>query len=344
MFAVILAMLPHLVLADTVTTGETINTLDYFISKHPDKTLGGSHNQNQFVTGDTSYYVKWAADAFEVHTWDNDNIYLREDHSWKYTEGYAFRPGIWMKRSMQVGEKVEELTNAAYYFSTPTCSPTSTVTLPYTNTLEQHIPTYDLGGDLDKQDVIVLKYDYSTTLNPGNFEKFYYSKEWGWVKWEMYQQNTLAQTSIFNKINSNPTTPQINASCTHGGTVNAQADSIIFPAQLLRILNGQVVKTADNSTLYYITQESMRVSSCPKQLQQDYGISKQDALVISQEELDAYPPLNYVRAKSSVYKLEGLKKRLVKTSAFKKYAIAPDALPQINLRDISCYKTGSTIR
>jgi hypothetical protein len=65
------------------------------------------------------------------------------------------------------------------------CKPTTEGRFPYEMTLEAHIPNFDVGGDLGIQDVIVLKFDYFGC--PRNFEKFYYSREWGWIKWELYK-------------------------------------------------------------------------------------------------------------------------------------------------------------
>ena len=52
------------------------------------------------------------------------------------------------------------------------------------------------------QDVIVLKYDWVAEI-----EVFYYSKEWGWIKWENYTVGgVLKAAAFFNKIDVNPPT------------------------------------------------------------------------------------------------------------------------------------------
>src|ERR1043165_7821800 len=99
------ASYPRWVDADPVIP-EVIDTLDFFVTKHPGVALTGSHNHSQVVSGNTSYYVKWSGEAFEVHTWDDNFIYLAEDHSWKPSVSYTFSPGIWMKRYMRVGERI----------------------------------------------------------------------------------------------------------------------------------------------------------------------------------------------------------------------------------------------
>jgi hypothetical protein len=328
----------------TPAAAETINTLDYFVSKHLDKGLSGSHNQNQVVTGNTSYYVKWATNAYEVHTWDDTYIYLAEDHSWKYDQGYAFRPGLWMKRNMQVGESLVQSGNMSYYFSNEECKLTSTTALPYTMTLENHIKAYNVGGDLGKQEVIVLKYDYSAaSVNPGNFERFYYSKEWGWVKWELYNGGALIQTSLFNKINGHPDQPDKNISCTRGGATAAGQDPVVYPLPAFKILTGKTVRAFNDSAIYYITQQSQRQYVCDPAVLASYGVAAPDVQVVLPEDLEQYPALSFVRVRDTggIYKLTGETKNLVTAAAQKKYGIiAPDALPQVDAQDLACYKNG----
>jgi|GEM_PF-2792351 len=324
--------------------GETINTLDYFLSKHPGQGLTGSHNQNQVVTGNTSYYVKWAADAYEVHTWDDQYIYLNEDHSWKYNQGYAFRPGIWMKREMKVGEPLSQPDNTAYYFSSDTCAAAATTALPYTMTLEKHVKNYDLGGDLGRQDVIVLKYDYSTSVNPGNFERFYYSKEWGWVKWELYSGAKLEQTSLFNKISNNPIQPDKSMSCTRGGATASGPDPLaLLPT--FKILTGKVARAFGGSAIYYITEQGRRQYVCNPGILAYYGITGSDVQVVLPEDLMQYPALSFVQVRRTgdIYKLEGETKHLVTADAQKTFGVAPGAVPPVDAQDLSCYQDGFSL-
>ncbi len=325
-------------------TPEIIDTLDYFVSKHLDKTLNGSHNQNQVVAGNISYYVKWEAAVYEVHTWDDDYIYLREDHGWQYDKGYAFRPGRWMKRSMKIGEAIAEPNNLGYYFNYNGCELTNVSPAPYTMVLEKHVARYNMGGDLGRQEVIVLKYDYSTENTPGNFERFYYSKEWGWVKWELYNHNKLIKTSIFNEISDPPTVPDINSSCTHTGAVIANDDQVVYPLPVFRLLTGKVVRAADSSDLFYITQQAQRQYVCNSQVLINYGLNASDTMTVPREELNFYQPLAYVRLADAVYKLEGEQKHRVDPGAFAKYNIDLATLPAVTAREISCYNLGSIAR
>jgi hypothetical protein len=191
----------------TTCQAETINTLDYFISKHPTQSLTGTHNTNQVITGNSSYYVKWSANVFEYHTWDDNYIYMREDHSGVPNPVYEFYPGLWMKRSTNIGEKIDMHNNIVQWYDS-NGKIDHQAPFPYEMTLEAHNPSFDIGGDLGTQDVIILKYDYAVS-----YEKFYYSKDWGWVKWELYSSdNTLLQSSIFNLISGPiivPTAPYV---------------------------------------------------------------------------------------------------------------------------------------
>lgn len=194
----------------------TINTLDYFITKHPGKGLTGTHPFSQTIDGQTSYQVKWDTSIFEIHKWDENFIYLNEDHSGAPVNFYSFKPGIWMKRNMQIGEKITENDNIIEWFN-PSCRSLGKQSFPIEITLEKRIPDYDLGGDLGKQDVIILKYDSSLSNPKGIYERFYYSKEWGWVKWEEYSKTDDSKptnTSIFNKISSEePLNPNKAVAC-----------------------------------------------------------------------------------------------------------------------------------
>lgn len=179
---------------------EIINTLDYFLTDHPDKSLTTQEQQGQMgqvVVGAVSYYTKWSPHSFELHEFDEDYIYLLEDHSLAPHPAYSFYPGTWLKRTMQVGETINVDNNRIQWYDAQ-CKPTTSGQFPYKMTLERHESKYNIGGGLGEKDVIVVKYDWGPP--GGDFERFYYSKEWGWIKWEKYTNGELAQTAIFNKI------------------------------------------------------------------------------------------------------------------------------------------------
>ncbi len=213
--------LPIPVIAPTtapVTTSsipETINTLSYFLNTSG-KALTGSHPMNQTLAGNTAYYVKWASDSYEIYTYDNNYIYLSEDHSGSPVPGsYTFSNGKWLKISMKVGEQINAQDNMIqnYIVNSASCVPSTKASFPYTTTLLEHIPKYDAGGQLGIQDVIVVLYDYRTS-GVSDYEKSYYAKGLGWIKWELYRNNTLIQTSSFNQFsNATPLPPALGNSC-----------------------------------------------------------------------------------------------------------------------------------
>ena len=187
-------------LSGVPAAAQEIDTLDYFVTKHPDKGLTGAHPLSQTIIGSRSYYVKWGGDAFEVHRIDEAAglIYLEEDHG-TGAGVYSLRPGAWLKIHMQIGETIANYGAAhtiRYYHAD--CTVAKENAFYYETTLEKRIPDLDLGGDLGKQDVIVVGYGLPGT----GWERDYYSREWGWVMWEEYagDKKTLKNRSVFNKV------------------------------------------------------------------------------------------------------------------------------------------------
>lgn len=188
----ILFFLATSLIFSTSVRAETIDILDYFVSDHAigGKSYPQSLNFTQYVSGNVSFYVK-NTNIYEYHTWDDNYIYLKQDNSvgdfpigGGIANSYRLYPGIWMKRKMQVGEKIDVPTQVDWY--NKFCS----VIKHWDNWgyyvyLENYIGNYPAGGDLGNQEVIVLRYDYGS-----GFEKFYYSKEWGWIRWEEWDAET----------------------------------------------------------------------------------------------------------------------------------------------------------
>jgi len=172
---------------------DKVDTLEYFISSHTLVSgLNGTHHLSQSICGTSSTYFKWwdgddstKCTIFEVHTWDTDFINLVEDH--EPANFYTRAPGHWLMRCMAVGDSFDGTSNQINYGSG--CSPVSQAPFRYTNTLESQ-GQLDLGGSLGAQDVIVLKYDYGD-----HFERFTYSSEWGWVKWDRYKPDGTIETN-----------------------------------------------------------------------------------------------------------------------------------------------------
>jgi hypothetical protein len=148
-----------------------------------------------------------AADSFERYTYDDQYIYLREDHS-DANRGYTFTEGRWLKRSMVIGESVVAGTNRAQHFDVRGggCAPTEQGIFPYTNTLVSRHQRYHLGSGLGIQDVIVMQYDYRVG-GQGEYERMYYAKGLGLVKWELYRDAALLHSSTFTGFSTTPLTP-----------------------------------------------------------------------------------------------------------------------------------------
>lgn len=218
--------------------GTIPDTLEYFISDHwQDKGLTGSHPLSQEIdnTKKRAYYSKWAeagdlagySSKFELFTWDDTNVYLREDHSGSPVPYYSFSPGSWIKRKMQIGEKITTANNQIQVYDNscqPTTSsgPLTTGIFPIETTLEshqQHFNIYQYLGQTypgtadyisNDLDIIVIRYDTSAI-----YEKMYYSKEWGWILWEEYRKadNVLTNRSHFYRIEDTPLKPIKEAIC-----------------------------------------------------------------------------------------------------------------------------------
>lgn len=206
---------------------EEIDTLEFFLSKHEDKELitddGGRHSQR--TIGNSVFRIKWGdPQSHEYFTWDDQYIYLRYDNTWGEDSAHAGAtsyefaevPGMggrWMKRKMRVGEVINVDSANAQIWHTPDCAVHSRHHLKYTNTLEAHNPQYNAGGDLGIQDVIILRYQWG----PTSYERFFFSKEWGWIRWEFYQDGQLKNVAVMNKISPCP-------------PINPQPKCVNFPA------------------------------------------------------------------------------------------------------------------
>lgn len=184
-----------------------VDTLDYFVSDHAlriNPTGPKATEVTQYVSGNFSFYAKTNA-AYEYHTWDGINIYLNQDTSvgnfsvnGATATSYRMSGGVWMKRFMKLGERIEVHPTVTWYDNN--CHEVAKwTTWYYFVTLEKEIPNFQVGGDLGNQDVIVLKYDYLS-----GYEKFYYSREWGWVRWEEYDAQTdqMKRSVDFNRFSS----------------------------------------------------------------------------------------------------------------------------------------------
>ena len=196
----------------------TVDTLDFFLTKHPDKALketatGTEINQVIDLSRRRVYLMKWGPRSFVGYTWDDAFIYFLEEHEMDFPNAqasalnYSFAPGYWFKRRMQVGESLDGTASGpfqtviTYYDSPHTCNVASSAAYPMKTILESHLPGFAIGGDLGVQDVIVPR------LEQGSFsEKETYSREWGLVRWQhcTLDGSTCDTTVTFNTVAADP--------------------------------------------------------------------------------------------------------------------------------------------
>lgn len=175
-----------------------MDTLNYFLGGHTRRNDLTSLQITHYLSGNNSFYVK-SPSQYEWHTWDDKFIYLRQDTSintvidGRTSRCYRLDGGIWMKREMEVGDYFEVVPKV--YWLGRGCNIIRTwLTWKYYMFLE-YAGSMDLGGDIGKEEVIVLKFDYYSA-----YEKFTYSRRWGWVKWQHYEQNKQVAEVVFNKV------------------------------------------------------------------------------------------------------------------------------------------------
>ncbi|HEX3779598.1 MAG TPA: DUF4214 domain-containing protein [Pseudonocardiaceae bacterium] len=233
------------------SSAATIDTLSYFQNTHG-VALSGSHSMSQYSTGNNIYLVKWDSDAYEHYTYDNNYIYLTEDHSGgEAPDGsYTYSDARWMARQMAVGQSIDVSANMAQFYDVgdSSCTPSHGGFQPYTMTLVAHDPDYQTGGTLGTQDVIVLQYDYRDGTGD-QYERNYYAKGWGLVKWEWYQNDQVIATSTFqNTTTTPPTVPDTANSCVGTPVTNPVAP---VPTSLTSFVTGMyscILNNADPAT------------------------------------------------------------------------------------------------
>lgn len=163
----------------TPTSG-SIDTLDFFITKHPEKALlaADGTDVNQIIDVDLKqlYLMKWGPRSFIKYHWDEKYIYFDEEHEMDFPTAkpervnYTFTPGYWLKRQMKVGDSIDG-TNAGNVgtiitrFDTPhTCKVKDQDRYFMKTILESHQTSYNSGGDLGPQDIINLRIEQLTYI------------------------------------------------------------------------------------------------------------------------------------------------------------------------------------
>ncbi len=145
---------------------------------------------------DRAYYLKFGSwSHWERYTWDANWIYLHTDQS-NPDNPYAWTDPRWMKRFQNVGEKFT-VGGDIYWWDT-NCNLTVNA-FSRTMTLKEYFPSYNWGGAAGIRETIWLKYKWDT----GRYEKFYYAKGWGWIRWEYWENGVLTNAATFNNNAAN---------------------------------------------------------------------------------------------------------------------------------------------
>lgn len=190
---------------------ETINFLDYFIPSQTNyiqvrcpKTENNQCDpskweENIFFVADPSQsqltVVKHLPSRYEVYSWDEKYIYLKYDSSWGQNayrckgkgSTYGLISGKWAKINTSIGETTTDANNQIVVYD-ENCQVCENTPQYLTTVLEARYPNFDLGENLGKHDVIVLRV-YFAPPEYKIYEKFYYAKGLGWVGWEGYEKN-----------------------------------------------------------------------------------------------------------------------------------------------------------
>lgn len=186
--------------------GETVNTEDYFISKHTGVVLTGEpgvgHPLAQTVSKNAITFDKFEREfqRSEYFIRKDDGFYLVVDMA---DPPYRFSNGLWFPKEARTGERIS-VKNKLTWVNTGNEQNFNYVRTP----VERIIENYDLGKELiansyDTQKarrVIVSKYEFRDGKGEVVFERHYYSGEWGLVRWEYYEKGKIARMTKFNKI------------------------------------------------------------------------------------------------------------------------------------------------
>lgn len=198
-----------------------LDMLDYFLTD--DETIelhtgDPGATLSQSTVGNAVIRVKWRQPQLhEYYTWDSQYIYLRYDSTWDGPEDFtsyeftvdAGKGGKWMRRYWNVnGTPITVASsNGARWYRDDCTSRVASVN--YTNTLVARYPNYYIGGDLGTDDVIVLKYDWDAS-STNNYEKFFFSKRWGWIRWEHWNSSSTTvpvDSATWNRISTRTAVP-----------------------------------------------------------------------------------------------------------------------------------------
>lgn len=111
-------------------------------------------------------------------------------------------------------------------------------------------------------------------------------------------------------------------------------------------LGPRLVKTANNATVYYITQKGLKKAIISAKVFLSYGDRWEQVETVSQDELSFYETVEYMRLKTDlrVYKISGGIKQYITPAAAARLQIHPDKVVPVNRTEFNSYKTGTIIK
>lgn len=136
--------------------------------------------------------------TFEAYSWDDEWIYLHEDHSLPFSS-YTHENARWAKRFMKIGETIENYDNYLIEYNDQ-CQVVRYFWFPFKNTLDRYLPNVDLGKDLGRRDVIVLMSTPEPWAVHQDFELHYLAKDAGPVMWQEWQYWKLKYETSFTQF------------------------------------------------------------------------------------------------------------------------------------------------
>lgn len=161
---------------------------------------------------DKLYYVKQNDTTFwERFGISADRVALERDTTAPAGWGgnaYDFSPwgSVWMPRSWRVGEETSFSTSIVW-FDKNSCQKTGTVNpWAYGRHFLRYQGSFDMGGSLGVQDVIIVDRYHWISDNPGKeeysnspeAERFWYARGRGWVRWDHF----VNRANVFPTWNS----------------------------------------------------------------------------------------------------------------------------------------------
>ncbi len=150
--------------------------------------LEGSQGSGEFI-----WLKLRTGNNYERFTYDAGNIYWREDHGYngQYIS-YTWTNVRWLPRNLAMAGYIENTENRIHWHNTSTCEVG----------VDNHYPVYvtfhgyeslNQGGDTGTMDVIHVSFQVSASPYT---EHYWYSWQWGWVRWEYRHSGETAPRAV----------------------------------------------------------------------------------------------------------------------------------------------------